>query len=352
MNLKQKVFEAMDQFIAEYNGKPIDIDRKYGTQCVDTIQGGWRWFFRKLLNNLDAWLVTVTGTAVGFWTKMAGILNPNKKIFVRIPHGTRRYQKADMLVWNTRLKPMNLDYFINIPTGHTAYFVKYVNATTIQVFQQDGDIDKNQDGLADGVAHLKNWGIDSGILGAYRLKIADDDSDQSVPVPATQQTTKYYTTYTIPEETRVMMNTPTTTLWNVDFPTKQWHLAKQVGRLPAGKEVRCNRVSKNTSGGVYMIPIDSPDSYGINKADTTLLDEPTIETLPTPLPTPVQPIAGTPRPGPVVIQRAPDLNPDQPTPDSKMTTATVTTSDKPNSSSLDPLISAILKFIRKFLGKA
>ena len=230
---REQVFAAADEFMAAWLGKGLDLDYRivngkqlgYGTQCVDLDQGWWRYKLRKLVDNLDAWLVTGNGTALGLWIKMVGILNPSRGVFVRIPHATRRYQKGDMLVWNNRLKPLSLGRFIDIPTGHTAMFVKYINATTIQVFQQDGDIDKDGDGNADGVAHLKNWGLDSGILGAYRLKIADDGYDIPPAIAPTPQTaTKYYTTHTIPEETRIMINTPMTTIWDVNFPTDKWDL--------------------------------------------------------------------------------------------------------------------------------
>ena len=95
---------------------------------------------------------------------------------------------------------------------------------------------------------------------------------------------KYYTTTDISNKEIVVMKNPNTELHDINFPTGQWHKSPVVASYPPGTKLTVDRLSKNTSGGIYEIPVGQPNNYGINVVDRQNIDDLTSETMPTPAP--------------------------------------------------------------------
>ena len=138
------------RYITENNDKFIDYDGVFGSQCVDLVIDYWdkRWSIPKNYS---------IGGAANFWLlfeKIPTLYNNFVKVAIKdlLP--------GDVVIWGTK-KCM--------PYGHCAVYTK-VTERGLLVFQQDGSIDKNGDGLADGTAHLAVWPASANMLGGLRHK--------------------------------------------------------------------------------------------------------------------------------------------------------------------------------------
>jgi len=150
--------EHCDAFVARWNGKKIDEDGYYGTQCWDvaaryareeygcpsfpTGSGGAEGVYR------------IFSTPIGnYFDKIANTPDPNQ-----IPI------KGDIVVWTNKVSP---------PWGHIAVVISATPQGMV-VFEQNGGIDPNGDGIADGVSYTINRGY-TNVAGWLRPKESNVD---------------------------------------------------------------------------------------------------------------------------------------------------------------------------------
>lgn len=155
-------------YIRENNGKYIDFDGVYGSQCVDYVVD----FIDKVFATPKNYSV---GSAKNFWYYFEQIATLRNN-FVKVAPADMRL--GDIVIFDWK----NPSY----PHGHCAVFVKNLADNAFQVAQEDGAIDKNNDGLADGVAHFFNWKRDF-VLGALRHKSVQSAIEAADAVHKAQQ---------------------------------------------------------------------------------------------------------------------------------------------------------------------
>lgn len=142
-----------DAFFNRWNGKKIDEDGYYGTQCWDLAAA----YAREEYGCPS--LPTGSGGAEGVYRLFQ---NPIGQYFDRIansPDPNNIPQKGDLVVWTNKTSP---------PWGHIA-LVMSANSTSMTVFEQNGGIDYNKDGIADGTAYTINRGY-ANVAGWLRPK--------------------------------------------------------------------------------------------------------------------------------------------------------------------------------------
>lgn len=141
-----------DAFVAKYNGKYIDEDKYYGSQCWDVVARYAR----------ECWgcspFPTGSGGAEGLWRLF---YKPIGDFFDKVP--ASELKPGDIAVWNSTFYP---------PFGHTA-LVWRREGGTIFVLEQDGSKDPNGDNIADGVAYIAQRTITSKLSGGLRPKKGD-----------------------------------------------------------------------------------------------------------------------------------------------------------------------------------
>lgn len=135
-------------FKAKVLGAAIDYDGAYGNQCPDPI---------KLLCEFLG-VYSVRGNAYQ-WADpnhqpTYGIMAQN---FTWV---TSNFQQGDIIIFNKSSI---------MPYGHIA-LVDSVSGQSAILLEQDGSIDKDKDGNADGVMKLATWSLESGVAGAWRWK--------------------------------------------------------------------------------------------------------------------------------------------------------------------------------------
>lgn len=153
-----------DPWIIKVKGQYIDEDLVWGSQCVDLIVNLVKWFWP----GISRALILPNGNAKDLFARA------NSDYFEKIANDKNNPnqlpQKGDIAVFSAT--PTNAD-------GHIV-FVLWANANGMQVLQQDGSIDKDRNGNADGVTHevFRPWGK-SPCIGWLRPKV----NNQPAPKP-------------------------------------------------------------------------------------------------------------------------------------------------------------------------
>ena len=149
---------AFNEWLAQADGKKMNLDGAYGQQCVDVFLDYAQYLFGSIWRTTTGWgnaKDLFANSNPSYWQKIANSPDPN-----HIP------QAGDVVVWNA--KGTN-------PYGHIAVVIS-ANSSNITVLQQDGFIDYNNDGNADGVGHRKvqTW---SAVIGWLRpiIKVTTGD---------------------------------------------------------------------------------------------------------------------------------------------------------------------------------
>ena len=141
--------QAADEFVAQYNGKYIDEDYHFGSQCWDVVARYAR----------EKWgcpyFPTGSGGAEGLWRLF---YSPIPDYFTKVPNTDLK--KGDIAVWDASFYP---------PYGHTS-LVWEREGNYIWSFEQDGSKDPNGDGIADGVSYLVRRLITGKLSGGLRPK--------------------------------------------------------------------------------------------------------------------------------------------------------------------------------------
>jgi surface antigen len=144
---------AFGDWVRSVEGRYIDEDGVYGSQCVDVVINyvKWRWPGQdrvKILgvgNAKDLW----PRSSDQYFEKIANSPDPN-----HIP------QPGDIMVWNATSSN---------PYGHIAVVLS-ASSSSIVLMEQDGFIDKDSNGNADGVTYRKTRAWTNNIIGWLRPK--------------------------------------------------------------------------------------------------------------------------------------------------------------------------------------
>lgn len=147
-----------DQFVAKYNGKYINEDGAFGSQCWDVVAR----FAREVVGCPS--FPTGSGGAEGLYRLF---VQPIPRYFRRIPANELR--KGDIAVYSSDFFP---------PWGHTFLVIDVLADGTIRGLEQDGSNDPNRDGNADGVAYIKIRNRNK-LSGGLRALAGEDD----MPIP-------------------------------------------------------------------------------------------------------------------------------------------------------------------------
>lgn len=154
------VEQATKEFLAQYKGKYIDEDGYYGSQCWDLVAR----YAREKVGAPS--FPTGSGGAEGLFRLFS---DPIPRYFDRIAYnGSNTPQIGDIVVYSSKFFP---------PYGHTA-LVLSATPQTITVLEQNGAMDYNGDGIADGVAYVTNRGY-TNLAGWLRPKNAIIGGDMS-----------------------------------------------------------------------------------------------------------------------------------------------------------------------------
>lgn len=337
MPTQEQYIKAIKQFVKKYYHKFVDIDGVHGSQCWDLNHACWRWTLRQLVGTPDYWLLTGNGRAWGAWEKFTGrALNT---YFTKVPHGSEPYRYGDYIVWPADFGGLR------VPDGHIAIFLKYDSMGNMVVFQQDGAIDRKgkdgkagKDGLADGVAHYHTWILPRFTpYGALRFKTSDGGQSSPAPQidtlsPPVKSLPIYSVSVPIVPQTFYLRKD--TKLWNLNFA--RWGTEQGIS-YPEGTEFTSARMATHSLGGRYHVPSSvegkpvnhlphpAPD-YGFNAMDCQLsiIPDPVLDTDQAEL----DQLRGQVK---------------QPPPKPKLR-------DKPNTSTLDPIINLIVNILSKMFG--
>ena len=127
---------SFEEFIIKYNGKKVDFDGAYGSQCVD--------LFR--LYNREVWGNPHTGAVDGAKDLVVNYERmPLEQRFLSLVPVNRDFVKAgDVAVWNAT----EVNKY-----GHVAIVVGLLGDESLIVFEQDGF---KQDGAKLNVRSIKN----------------------------------------------------------------------------------------------------------------------------------------------------------------------------------------------------
>lgn len=219
--------EHADRFVAKYNGKYIDEDKSFGSQCWDVVAR----YAREEFGCTP--LPTVSGGAEGLYRFFA---QPIPHFFDKVP----RYDLApgDICVWGSSFYP---------PYGHTS-LVWRREGNTIWSFEQDGSNDPNHDNIADGVAYLAQRPITTYISGGLRPKGGTTMANLSrhfagrlvLGMWGRPITTAELDKYTKVEETKQMkaiIDDPQTDKWFMELEQLKKD-AKPLPKVPPGKYIQ------------------------------------------------------------------------------------------------------------------
>lgn len=125
---------TLQEFVTKYNNKFVDVDVAYGSQCWDLA----KLYAKEVVGCPD--LPTGNGTALGVYTNF---LNPLPTYFTKVANNSNP----------NHIPPAGALVFFNWSlAGHVAIVISS-NTKNMTVFEQDGNIDKNRDGKADGTAY-------------------------------------------------------------------------------------------------------------------------------------------------------------------------------------------------------
>lgn len=138
---------TVNEFLVKWNGRYIDVDRAYGSQCWDLAAQ-----YAKEVVGCPA-MPTGNGYAEGIFRFF---LPPLPQYFVKVVGG---YMPGDLIVWDKGWYP---------PAGHVALCIGF-DGRTLTVMEQDGSKDFNHNGTADGVAYVTTRGL-AHVAGALRPK--------------------------------------------------------------------------------------------------------------------------------------------------------------------------------------
>lgn len=139
---------TVDEFIKQTEGHEYDIDKSYGTQCVDGIKK----FNMDVYGNAD--FTCGNNWAYGLWTCYGS--NGVEKYFDR--YGYNEAKKGDWIIWNKGSK--------EAPNSHVAMFIERVGNGRVKSYGQ------NQNGIK--AFNFTNIS-ENGILGVLRPKIYVDN---------------------------------------------------------------------------------------------------------------------------------------------------------------------------------
>lgn len=140
---------SFTNWLAQADGKHMNLDGVYGTQCVDVFLDYASYLYGGIWRSTTGWgnaKDLYANSNPQYWQKIANSPDPN-----HIP------KAGDVVVWGAKT---------GNPYGHIAVCI-VASSANITVLQQDGFIDYNKDGNADGVGHRKvqTW---SGVIGWLR----------------------------------------------------------------------------------------------------------------------------------------------------------------------------------------
>lgn len=135
---------TVDEFVAKYNGKKIDEDGYYGTQCWDVAAR----YGREVVGCPS--MPTGSGGAEGLY-RLAK--DPILKYFDKVANDKNNPNqlppKGALIVWNGSF---------SAPWGHVALCIS-ADKSGVTVLEQNGGNDPNGDGIADGNAYIikRTW---------------------------------------------------------------------------------------------------------------------------------------------------------------------------------------------------
>lgn len=143
-----------EKWLAQVEGQFIDIDKYYGSQCVDVTMHYVQYLFNK------PWAeIMGRGDAKDMWRTF------NLAYFDKIPNEkgnpNQVPQAGDIVVWDAT----NTNIY-----GHIAVCIA-ADANKLVLMEQDGFIDRDNNGNADGVTYRKTRYWSSNILGWFRPKL-------------------------------------------------------------------------------------------------------------------------------------------------------------------------------------
>lgn len=159
--------KSVAQFVADYNGKSIDYDKKYGAQCVDLFN-----FYNSEVVNAPFIGTPVTGGARDLYEVES---DARAKFYKKLPADSQ-LQEGDVAVYgepNGRYVENNQTFYL----GH------------VRIYVGNGDFIE-QNGKISQVTTVSNMKV-RGILGVLRpLKFIGQNSPQNVP-PTTLDKNKH-----------------------------------------------------------------------------------------------------------------------------------------------------------------
>jgi hypothetical protein len=139
-----------DEWLSAVEGKFIDMDGVFGSQCVDVSL-----HYVKFLYGVH-WINTLgTGDAKDLYAAASS------KYFEKIPYTGQQAQQGDLIVWDAT----NYN-----PYGHIAVCIQ-TNGVGMMLMEQDGFIDTDNNGNADGVTYRKFRPYSNNIIGFLRPRI-------------------------------------------------------------------------------------------------------------------------------------------------------------------------------------
>lgn len=146
---------SLSAWTKKVEGKFIDEDGWYGSQCVDLWLNYNKYLYGSNWRNHSGW-----GNAKDYW-KNAG--SSWQRIKNQVGNASQLPKPGDVMVWGATGSN---------PYGHIAIVLSATSKTFV-VLQQDGFIDRDSDGNADGVAHRKTRYWTSSIIGWLRPEGAE-----------------------------------------------------------------------------------------------------------------------------------------------------------------------------------
>lgn len=162
---------AFTDWIPQVEGKYIDEDGVWGSQCADVVIHYVKW----LWPNQPSRDTLGLGNAKDLWG------NSSPAHFEKIPNSADPNQvprAGDVMIW---------DATGSNPFGHIA-IVLSATPQSIVLMEQDGFIDKDSNGDADGVAYRKTRAWTTNIIGWLRPKVAGDTMNTAERVKAVFKT--------------------------------------------------------------------------------------------------------------------------------------------------------------------